>query len=172
MTAASLDVLWRGEWELLRRCGRWLVLRPRQVYDLLTPTFVVGKRTLRSARHSAQFSSELRHAENKLGLSESLLQAHEDAELPRLEDRWSRRDVEAAPPTAHIDDLIEPALDRLLEFVDRRWLKDEAGSPIALSLLRDFFTLSVVQDWCHRGLLNDLNDLPACCSWLRSSRKA
>jgi len=81
-----------------------------------------------------QYHEELKHVQNVFGLAEEELVALERAELPFLEERWDRRLVEQVEPTAHLDDLVESALARVVDRIDRPWLEMESRKPYRLGI--------------------------------------
>lgn len=79
----------------------------------------------------------IRAEQRRIGISEREMRQLERAEktkkLPQFDDRIWRTEVEAAPKTGELDDLVAEGLERLLPRVDLNWLKSESEKPYRLS---------------------------------------
>jgi hypothetical protein len=88
-------------------------------------------------RIHSSFRRELHRVQREIGLSETEIRAIEQkrdaSSLPAEADtNFWRADIEQFSPTGYIDDLIEPAMTRLLSRVDPIWLDTEAAKPYRL----------------------------------------
>jgi hypothetical protein len=81
---------------------------------------------------SEVFKAKLKELQNGLGMSDEMLQALEDAELPQFENRFWRDQMPSAPATGNLYDLAPVALERVLKLVDPMWLQSEAQKSFRL----------------------------------------
>ncbi len=77
-----------------------------------------------SALHMSS-SRMLAKTQRAYGISEELLEALEQEELPRIDQRFWLQDVEATPSGGDLDQLAARGLERLLSIVDRNWLRQQ-----------------------------------------------
>jgi hypothetical protein len=74
-----------------------------------------------------RIKAEIKGLQDDFGIPEELIRLLEKQEMPLLEDRYWKREVEAVTPTGHFDDLAGAALERLLPGVDADWLAQEGA---------------------------------------------
>lgn len=66
-----------------------------------------------------------------MGIPESFFEQLDALTLPDYDDRWSREQVEGAPPTSFFEESFD-ALDNLLSTVDQDWLKAQGQGDVRL----------------------------------------
>jgi hypothetical protein len=72
-----------------------------------------------------RIKAEIKGLQDDFGVPEKLVRRLEREEMPLLENRQWKRDVEAASPTGHFDDFAGDALELILSLVDAGWLAGE-----------------------------------------------
>ena len=102
-----------------------------------TPNETVLRIVEESRQVHADFLRELRRVTREIGVSEAEVRAMErarDAQLLPAErpTRFWRSEIEQCSPSGFLDDLVEPAVEQLVDLVDPKWLRSEAAKPYRL----------------------------------------
>jgi len=62
----------------------------------------------------------------EFGISDSLLEALEQAQIPEFEERYWRKEVQQTPVAVKLESVVGAGFERLMSTVDQNWLKDQA----------------------------------------------